>query len=100
VKAISVLLYRARTGIPFQMTNRREALERAMYTTLNPQKLCAILEQDVSSEVTKIEAVLNEYYGAIYLLELFFKKVLEDVQRIFKYYAACEAGRPSILLSF
>ncbi|KAF0689166.1 Aste57867_19344 [Aphanomyces stellatus] len=77
-KAIDVLLHRAHTGIPFQMANRRQVRERAIYTKVDALKLHAILGVDVLAEEPKLEAILSEHY--------------EDVQRIFKYYAASDVG--------
>ncbi len=62
-KAIDTLLHRARMGLPFQMTNRREARERAMYTKVNAVKLAWILDVDVAAEVTKLETILSDQYG-------------------------------------
>ncbi|KDO18021.1 hypothetical protein SPRG_16600 [Saprolegnia parasitica CBS 223.65] len=77
-KAIDVLLVRVHGDAPFVMANRREARERATYTTIKKETLNAILQSDVTTEVPKIEAVLGEHY--------------EDLQRIFEYYAASDVG--------
>ncbi|RHY29800.1 hypothetical protein DYB32_004846 [Aphanomyces invadans] len=76
--AIETILHRARVGLPFQMMNRREARERAMYTNVSISKLSKILDVDASAEASKLEAILSDQY--------------EDVQRIFKYYAASDVG--------
>ncbi|OQR99707.1 hypothetical protein ACHHYP_04879 [Achlya hypogyna] len=77
-KALDVLLVRVHSDAPFTMANRREAREKATYTTLDKNKLNAILQTDIASEAPKIEAILRENY--------------EDLQRIFEYYAASEVG--------
>ncbi|ETV77616.1 hypothetical protein, variant 1, partial [Aphanomyces astaci] len=78
LKAIDTMLHRARMGLPFQMTNRREARERAMYTKVDMVKLARILDMDVAGEMPKLETLFSDQY--------------EDVQRIFKYYAASDVG--------
>ncbi|RHY50628.1 hypothetical protein DYB26_003595 [Aphanomyces astaci] len=78
LKAIDTMLHRARMGLPFQMTNRREARERAMYTKVDVVKLARILDMDVAVEMSKLETLFSDQY--------------EDVQRIFKYYAASDVG--------
>ncbi|EQC30073.1 hypothetical protein SDRG_12134 [Saprolegnia diclina VS20] len=77
-KAIDVLLVRVHGDAPFVMANRREARERATYSTIKKETLNAILQSDVATEAPKIEAVLGEHY--------------EDLQRIFEYYAASDVG--------
>ncbi|ETV99360.1 hypothetical protein H310_08074 [Aphanomyces invadans] len=60
VKAIETILHRARVGLPFQMMNRREARERAMYTNVSISKLSKILDVDASAEASKLEAILSD----------------------------------------
>ncbi|KAH9186995.1 hypothetical protein AeNC1_011028 [Aphanomyces euteiches] len=73
-KAMDILLFRARTGVPFQMPNRRAARERALYTQVDIEKLKRILHTDVELDFGKLDGLLATNY--------------EDIQRIFKYYAA------------
>ncbi|OQR87377.1 hypothetical protein THRCLA_10466, partial [Thraustotheca clavata] len=77
-KALDVLLVRVHSDLPFQMINRREAREKAAYTTVDTIKLSKILQIDITNESPKIEAILSDHY--------------ENLQRIFEYYAASEVG--------
>ncbi|RHZ03254.1 hypothetical protein DYB37_009716 [Aphanomyces astaci] len=63
LKAIDTMLHRARMGLPFQMTNRREARERAMYTKVDVVKLARILDMDVAVEMSKLETLFSDQYG-------------------------------------
>ncbi|RHY59808.1 hypothetical protein DYB34_005158 [Aphanomyces astaci] len=99
LKAIDTMLHRARMGLPFQMTNRREARERAMYTKVDVVKLARILDMDVAVEMSKLETLFSDQYGAQNPHQNNDREtrsnqgdIVEDVQRIFKYYAASDVG--------